>query len=129
MLEGGSAARPLPRMSPPSGWNFRLEWLVWINGISETCRTSSIGEWVHVKSSMGPKQSLQIGATLSSKWTEGPRKKLFVFYFFHLIYVGIGLTKKISMRHFSKFWPYPPRLANNASFSVQASSGCFDKPA
>ena len=40
----------------PSGWNFRLEWLVWINGISETCRTSSIGEWVHAKSSMGPKQ-------------------------------------------------------------------------
>ena len=72
---------------------------------------------------------LQIGATLSSKWTELPRKKLFVFYFFRLIYVGIGLTKKISIRHFSKFWPYPPRLANNATFSVQAFFWSFDKPA
>ena len=78
---------------------------------------------------LDPDLSFGLGATLSSKWTELPRKKLFVFYFFRLIYVGIGLTKKISMRHFSKFWPYPPRLANNASFSVQASSGCFDKPA
>ena len=69
--------------------------------------------------------SLAVGATLSS----GTPKKVVRLLFFHLIYVGIGLTKKISMRHFSKFWPYPPRLANNASFSVQASSGCFDKPA
>ena len=53
----------------------------------------------------------------------GTPKKVVRFLFFQLIYVGIGLTKKISMRHFSKFWPYPPRLANNASFSVQAFSG------
>ena len=44
----------------PSGWNFRLEWFPWINGTGGTRRASSFGEWVHAKSSMGPKWWLEV---------------------------------------------------------------------
>ena len=43
----------------PSGFNFRLELFVWINGTCGTCQTSSFGDGVHVKSSMGPKRWLE----------------------------------------------------------------------